>query len=137
MKYEIFVGDINKYKTYYDTNFDGRVVFIKQKKYIRDANDPSVIIKSFDEWYYISNRYRSECVHKVDETSSFQAWVKPFIKLEDTPEDYKIGDKFKIQGVKSTWRYLGENLGICEEYFGPCTIKDINDNMFLEVNCAV
>lgn len=136
MKYEIFVGDINKYKTC-RTDFDGRTIFIKQKEYIRDANDITIIVKSFDKWYYVTNQYRPDYVCMVDETSSFEAWIKPFIKLENTPEDYKIGDKFKIQGVKSTWRYLGENLGICEEYFGPYTVKDINDNIFLEVNCAV
>lgn len=80
-------------------------------------------------YYYLITQDKE--IHNLsDDELSVQKWyLRPFINLKDVPEDYKIGDYFTLPNLKPTWEYVGRDLGISTEYYGPLKLDEIENKI--------
>lgn len=78
-------------------------------------------------YYYLIDQNKE--IHYLNDDELFvQKWyLRPLINLKDVPEDYKIGDYFTLPNLKPTWEYVGKDLGISTEYYGPLKLDELED----------
>ena len=123
MKYKIFIGWADNYRQH---NIEiNKQIFAKVSYTLQNSDGTTTIIN--EAWGLLfSKKYQ---IYLIDNNSQFSACIKPFIELDEVPEDYIIGDKFKIQNLKPTWQYLGKNLAVSTEYYGPLKLDELENKI--------
>lgn len=66
----------------------------------------------------------------------FRSYIKLMINMQEIPEDYQIGDKFKVNDNNLTWIYAGYGLAVSEKDFGPCEKENV-DITVLQTGCVL
>lgn len=123
MNYKIFIGWADAYR---QSNVEiNKQIFAKVSYTLMNADGTTTNIN--EAWGCYSARNNQ--IYLVGDNSQFSAYIKPFIELDEVPEDYIIGDKFKIQNLKPIWQYLGKNIAVSTECYGPFAFNKIDKEL--------